>query len=227
MREATLRARTTRDAGSFELTLTPQGETRQLRGTAEDGGGLLRAFGIVETIEGGRMTLNARYADSRPATPLTGVAELDQFSVRNAVALGKLLQAMTLYGLVEAAQGGGGLAFSRAVVPFGLTATEFRMEDARAFSASLGLTARGRVLRGSGVMDLEGTIVPAYFFNSLLGNLPLVGRLFSPEAGGGVFAATFRARGPAEDAEIVVNPLAALTPGFLRGLFGLAEAPRR
>ena len=82
------------------------------------------------------------------------------------------------------------------------------------------------MLRERTVLDLDGTIVPAYFFNTLLGNLPLIGRLFSPEAGGGVFAATFRAQGPPEDAEITVNPLAALTPGFLRGLFGLPEAGR-
>lgn len=226
LREAVLRANTARGANAIAVEMTAQGQARRVRGTAEDGGALLRALGIVDTIDGGRMTLDAQYADSRPSTVLAGLAELEQFSVRNAVALGKLLQAMTLYGLVEAARGGDGLAFTRAVVPFALSQTEVRLEDARAFSASLGLTARGRITRERAVLDLEGTIVPAYFFNSLLGNLPIIGRLFSPEAGGGLFAATFRARGPAEEAEIMVNPLAALTPGFLRGLFGFAEGPR-
>ncbi|MBV8398709.1 MAG: hypothetical protein JOZ17_08205, partial [Acetobacteraceae bacterium] len=68
--------------------------------------------------------------------------------------------------------------------------------------------------------DLEGTIVPAYFFNSLLGRVPLVGKLFSPEQGGGVFAARYTVRGPLADPQVSVNPLSALTPGFLRGLFG-------
>lgn len=226
LREANLRARTARQAGAFELTMTPRGEARQLRGSAEDGGALLRILGLIETIDGGRLQLNAEYAESRPGTPLTGTAELESFTVRNAPALGKLLQAMTLFGLVEAVQGGAGLVFSRAVVPFSLSPTELRLNDARAFSASLGITARGRVLRERVILDLDGTIVPAYFFNTLLGNLPLVGRLFSPEAGGGVFAATFRAQGPPDDAEISVNPLAMVTPGFLRGMFGLAEAPR-
>ncbi len=223
LREATLRGRTARAAGAFDLSLAPRGEARALRGTAEDGGALLRALGIVSTIQGGRMTLAGTYAETRPGAALQGQMEIEQFTVRDAPALGKLLQAMTLYGLVDAVQGGSGLAFSRAVVPFTLTPEAVNIADARAFSPSLGLTARGRVLRERAVLDMEGTIVPAYFFNSLLGNLPLVGRLFSPEAGGGVFAATFRAQGEAEDAQITVNPLAALTPGFLRGLFGLAD----
>lgn len=226
LREANLRGRTARQAGNFELTMTPRAETRQLRGSAEDGGALLRALGIIGTIDGGRMQFTGEYAESRPGAPLAGTVELEAFTVRNAPALGKLLQAMTLFGLVEALQGGSGLVFNRAVVPFSLSPTELRLNDARAFSASLGLTARGRVLRERVILDLDGTIVPAYFFNTLLGNLPLVGRLFSPEAGGGVFAATFRAQGPPEDAEITVNPLAIVTPGFLRGMFGLAETPR-
>ncbi|TCI00363.1 DUF3971 domain-containing protein [Roseococcus sp. SYP-B2431] len=224
LREASLRGRTSRSTGGFELLMTPRGQARQLRGSAEDGGGMLRAFGIVETIQGGRLTLNAQYDQPGPGAPLTGTAELDNFTVRNAPTLGKILQAMTLFGVVEAMQRG--LVFSRAVVPFTLTPEVLRINDARAFSASLGLTARGRILRERTILDIEGTIVPAYLFNTLLGNLPLVGRLFSPEQGGGVFAATFRAQGPPESAEVTVNPLAALTPGFLRGLFGLAEGSR-
>ncbi len=223
-REAELQGRTAQAAGPFELVMTPHGQARHLRGTAEDGGGLLRAFGIIETIQGGRLTLNARYEQPTRNAPLAGTAELDSFTVRDAPTLGKVLQAMTLFGVVEAMQRG--LVFSRAVVPFVLTPEALTLNDARAFSASLGLTARGRIRRDPTVLDLEGTIVPAYFFNTLLGNLPLVGRLFSPEQGGGVFAATFRAQGPPETAEVSVNPLAALTPGFLRGLFGLADGAR-
>ncbi|WP_424813962.1 AsmA-like C-terminal region-containing protein [Roseococcus sp. YIM B11640] len=224
VRDASMRGRTARQAGAFEMALTPRGEARHLRGTAEDGGTLLRAFGIIETIQGGRLSVDAEYPEARPGAPLTGSAELQNFTVRNAPVLGKVLQAMTLFGVVDALQGGRGLQFSRAVVPFTLTQEALRINEARAFSSSLGLTARGRVMRERVILDMEGTIVPAYFFNTLLGNLPLVGRLFSPETGGGVFAATFRVQGPPEDAQVTVNPLAALTPGFLRGLFGLADS---
>jgi hypothetical protein len=63
--------------------------------------------------------------------------------------------------------------------------------------------------------------VPAYFFNSLPGKIPFIGRLFSPERGGGVFAATYALTGDCGDPKITVNPLSTVTPGILRGIFGL------
>ena len=85
------------------------------------------------------------------------------------------------------------------------------------------MTAKGRVDLATNRCDLEGTLVPAYFFNSLLGDLPIIGKLFSPERGGGLFAATYSLGGNCNDPVVGVNPLAALTPGFLRGLFGLFD----
>ncbi|MFN7001394.1 MAG: AsmA-like C-terminal region-containing protein, partial [Elioraea tepidiphila] len=136
--------------------------------------------------------------------------------------------AMTLYGLLEVARGPG-LSFTNLIAPFSLSNDVLELRDARAYGPSLGFTAKGTVDLARDTLAVEGTIVPAYFFNSLLGHIPLIGRLFSPERGGGVFAATYRVRGPFADPEVSVNPLAALTPGFLRGLFGFlgdgADAP--
>lgn len=215
----------TAQPGAFQFTLTPHGRQRLLQLHAEDGGGLLRALDLVQSIRGGRMTVTAAYDELRPGAPLSGTAELEQFVLGDAPAAAKLLQAMTLYGLVEAMQGGKGLVLNRLIAPFTLTPEALVLQDARAFSASLGVTAKGRLWRQRGVLDIEGTIVPAYMFNTLLGNIPILGRLFSPEAGGGVFAATFRVQGPLSDPTVTVNPLAALTPGFLRGLFGILEQP--
>lgn len=228
LREAQASGRTTAEAaqsGAFEFTLAPRGRQRLLRMRAEDGGALLRALDLVDAIRGGRMTVTAAYDELRQGAPLSGTAELDQFVVRDAPAAAKLLQAMTLYGLVEAVQGGNGLLFNRLIAPFTLTPEALELRDARAFSASLGVTAKGRIWRQRGAVDIQGTIVPAYMFNTLLGNIPILGRLFSPEAGGGVFAATFRVQGALSDPTVTVNPLAALTPGFLRGLFGILEQP--
>ncbi len=209
-------------SGAFEITIAPEGRSRALSITAADAGALLRDFDVLRTLNGGRLSVTGRYENNRPGATLVGTAEITDFSVRDPTALGKLLQAMTLYGLFEAASGPG-LGFTRLTAPFRFSPGLLELEDARAFSASLGLTARGRIDRRAEMVDIQGTIVPAYFFNSLLGNIPLVGRIFSPEAGGGLFAASYRIRGPIADPSVGVNPLAALTPGFLRGIFGLAE----
>ena len=155
-----------------------------------------------------------------PGMRCTAPPELTDFRISRAAGLGKLLQAMTLYGLLDVLRGPG-LAFTELVAPFTLSDDMLELADARAFSPSLGLTVRGRIDIDDGTADLQGTIVPEYFFNSLLGNVPLVGRLFSPERGGGLFAASYSLRGKLDDPEVTVNSLAALTPGFLRGLFGI------
>jgi hypothetical protein len=222
-----LRGRTARGGGGFTAELRALGQAgRRIEASAEDGGALLRALDITGAVAGGRLSLRAEQADRRAGTPLSGVAEIDDFALRDAPAIGRLLQAMTLFGLVDALRSGEGLVFARAVVPFNLTPDALHIQEARAFSASLGLTAPGRIGRAPAILDIEGTIVPAYMLNAAMGNIPILGRLFSPEAGGGIFAATFRAQGSTSDPQVTVNPLAALTPGFLRGLFGGETAQR-
>ena len=210
----------TGDSAPFHLEISPQQGERQLRADVADAGALLRGLDLGDTMLGGRLTVFGTYDDRKIDHPLHGTAELTDFRVRDRRGLGRLLQAMTLYGLVQVASGPG-LGFSRLVAPFVLTEDALELGEARAFSPSLGLTTTGRIDLRRNVADLHGTIVPAYFFNSLLGNIPLVGRLFSPEQGGGLFAASYTLRGPLDDPRVSVNPLSALTPGFLRGVFGL------
>jgi hypothetical protein len=204
----------------FTVQIVPTRPGRRLTMKADEAGELLRGLDLVQSMQGGQLTVQANYDDSQPDGPLVGTADIEHFRIRNAPAFAKLLQAMTLYGLVELIEGPG-LGFTRLVAPFRLTDNVIELTDARAFTPSLGLTMKGRLELDADRIDMQGTIVPAYFFNSLLGTIPLVGKLFSPEAGGGVFAASYTLRGRLEDPEVSVNPLAALTPGFLRGLFKL------
>ena len=143
---------------------------------------------------------------------------MDKFTLGNAPTIGRVLQAMTLYGMVDLLHGSG-LFFSRMVAPFTLESRRLTLTEARAYSASLGLTAHGTVNLPANSFDIHGTVVPAYFFNSLLGHIPVIGKLFSPEKGGGLFAADFELVGPINDPAVHVNPLSMIAPGALRGLF--------
>jgi hypothetical protein len=140
-----------------------------------------------------------------------------------APAVAKLLEAVTVFG-IPAAASGPGMPFRQLIAPFSFDAGVMTLKDARAYAASLGFTASGTIDLNAGLYDIHGTVVPAYAVNALPGKIPLIGRLFSPEKGGGLFAMRYSMTGPTADPKIKVNPLSALTPGFLREIFGLGHA---
>ncbi|WP_037225245.1 YhdP family protein [Roseomonas gilardii] len=211
---------------AFAAAITPRaGGGRTLSVRVADLGRLLRLTGTTGDVQDGRLRVQGHWAADTPASPLLGEAELENFGLRGRARLGKLLQALSLYGIPEALAGPG-LRVTRLHAPFALTREALGLEDVRLSSASLGATAKGRVMRRDGRLELEGTIVPSYLLNSLPGRLPLVGRLFSAEPGGGLLAATFTATGTLGDPRITVNPLAMLAPGVLRNLFGSDAPPR-
>jgi hypothetical protein len=202
------------------LSIVPDGTgMRNVTLTSGDFGGLLKATNAYDMIAGGALRIDAVYDDRRADHPLGGTAEMEKFTLGDAPTAAKLLAAMTLYGVADLLHGKG-LFFSKLIAPFHLADRRLDLSEARAYSASLGLTAHGSVDLPNNRFDIEGTIVPAYFFNSLLGHIPLIGKLFSPEKGGGVFAAKYGLVGPIDNPQVHVNPLSLITPGFLRGMFG-------
>jgi hypothetical protein len=212
---------------AFSLRIGPvrgSPAARRLAIAAEDAGSLLQGIDVTSAIKGGVLSVGGDFDDSTPRHALSGTLEMSDFRVINAPALGKLLQAVTLYGLVDAL-GGPGLRFSRLIMPFQSDDDTLALHDARAFSPSLGLTVEGRIDRAADRLDLAGTLVPAYVFNSMLGRIPLIGGLFSAEKGGGLFAMNYSLRGPMDNPTVVANPLSALTPGILRGMFGVFGGP--
>ena len=204
----------------FRLDITGGTGVRRVAVKADDAGALLLGLDLIKSMEGGTLNVTGTFDDRHPDRPLNGSARITDFRVRGSVGLAKLLQAMTLYGLVDVLRGPG-IGFTELVAPFRMDERHIVLDNARAFSASLGITVKGQLQPHEDRIDMEGTIVPAYFFNSLLGSIPLVGKLFSPETGGGLFAARYTLRGPLEDPTVFVNPLSALTPGFLREIFGI------
>ncbi|GAB0119603.1 hypothetical protein Acid7E03_36750 [Acidisoma sp. 7E03] len=229
VRSADVTVRVVPSGAVTHLTIVPDGAGgRQVRLTSADLGGLLRATDAYDMINGGALSISARYDDQRPTHPLVGTVEMDKFTLGNAPTVAKALQAMTLYGVVDLLHGPG-LFFSTMVMPFRLESRVLTIAQARAYSASLGLTADGTVDLPRNAIDIQGTIVPAYFFNSLLGHIPVIGKLFSPDKGGGVFAAKYQLVGSVDNPAVHVNPLSMLAPGFLRDLFHgkPADAPPR
>jgi Protein of unknown function/AsmA-like C-terminal region len=207
-------------ADGLSLSVTPQTDnTRAVALHAADTGTLLRALGQYQHLQGGALELRASFGGGRP---ITGKGSLAHARFVDAPDMTKFLQGLTLYGLA-AATSGPGLMISHAEIPFSLQDDVLMLHGARAYSSSLGFTASGSIDLANNSCDLDTTIVPLYALNALPGKIPLIGRLFSPEKGGGLLAMRAHISGPIGHVDVHINPLSALTPGFLRSIFGIGE----
>jgi hypothetical protein len=194
--------------------------------TAENAGEMLRTLDVYDTMIGGNLKVKATFDDTVSGHPLAGDVLITDYRLVEAPALARLVGILTLTGIADALQGDG-LSFSEFKAPFVLKGGVIDLTDVKATGLSLGYTAQGRIYSDAEVFDIEGTVVPAYALNSVLGNIPLLGTLLTgTEEGGGVFAATYRMTGPLENPKVTVNPLSALAPGIFRNLFGiLVDSP--
>ncbi len=210
-------------AEPLHLEIQPSdGNRRSLRVSSGDAGAVLKSFDIFENLLGGRLAVEANYDDADPQQPLKGVVTIADFQLVKAPALARLLTVAALTGIVDLLQGSG-IPFATLEAPFTLTNGVLALDEARASGTALGLTAKGQVDLDRDVLALEGTVVPIYALNSVLGKIPLVGSLFAGEKGGGVFAMNYAMNGPAKDPTVIVNPLSALTPGVFRRLFDIFD----
>jgi len=206
----------------FELTIRPDADgNRNLVMTSDDAGETLKLMDYFDNMTGGRLQITGRYNDSLPTHPLIGRLTAGNYRVANAPVLTHVLSIMALTGILEALQGNG-LAFGTLDVPFVLGDGWLEIKNAKATGPSLGFTASGTVYTHADVIDINGTVVPAYAINSALGKLPVIGDIFTGgQKGGGVFAANYAMSGPAGDPKVTVNPLSALTPGIFRNVFDI------
>ncbi|CAA7617331.1 conserved hypothetical protein [Candidatus Terasakiella magnetica] len=211
-------------AKSFIAHLQPGAPKRRTFSvTSDDAGATLRAFDIYEHLSGGELEVEGYVDDAAKAQPFIGTAKISDYHVRNAPTLARLLTVAALTGVVDILQGEG-VGFSSLEAPFTLADGLLEVRDGRAWGAALGLTAKGQIDLDHARLALEGTVVPAYVFNSVLGKIPLLGWLITGgEKGSGVIAVNYSMKGPTSDPSVMVNPLSALTPGFLRNLFNIFD----
>ncbi len=206
----------------FDLSIRPRDDgNRDFSMHADNAGQVLKTLELYPNMVGGNLRITGVYDDADPDQPLDGTISVSDYRIINAPALAHVISIMSLTGILEALEGEG-LAFKSLEIPFELSQGTFHLKEAKATGTSLGFTATGKVFRHADIVDLEGTVIPAYAINSALGHIPVLGDLFTGgEKGGGVFAATYTMTGPMEEPVVSVNPLSALAPGFLRNVFGI------
>ena len=176
------------------------------------------AFLGLDSITGGRLQIQAQLPPVGARGALNGVANVEDFKLVDAPILAQMLSIASLQGLFDTLSGDG-LAFNEFIVPFSLDGGALNIREARVSGPALGMTGAGEIDFLQRQLDFDGALVPAYTANSMLGDIPVIGDIFVGKKGEGIFALSYTVKGKFDKTQIAVNPLSALTPGFLRGIF--------
>ena len=196
---------------------------RRFAFSAGDAGDAMRLLDLFDDASGGTVDLRARIDDSQEDHPAIGAIRMSEVTMTNAPILARVLSLASLTSIANVISGEG-LVFNSALVPFTKNGDQVLIENARAFGPGIGITVEGDIDLATDVLDLEGTIVPAYVVNSVLGEIPLLGDILTGgDEGGGIFAVAYSVRGPRDNPDVNVEPLSVLAPGYLRDLFTSAS----
>ena len=206
----------------MSFSLEPQEDKRRITVRSRDAGAVARTFGIYDNAVGGELLMRAVVHDDRPGAPVRGTVRIEDYRVINAPTLARLLTIATLTGILGELRGKG-IRFSRFEMPFTLEENILTIRDARTSGFTVGVNAEGTVDLDTDRVDMSGTIVPAYTFNTLIDAIPVLGELLTGGEGEGLFAATYEVGGTTAEPDIKVNPLSVLAPNFLRELFSTEE----
>ena len=191
--------------------------------TTDDFGALLKVFDVSDNVVGGKFSAIGTVVPDNDLRRYVGKAEATDYRVIRAPFMARMLSIASLASIGSLLTGDG-LPFTIFKADFTLENGRLALSGAHASGGALGINADGWVDLDHDVLDLKGTLVPAYTLNSILNNIPLLGDLITGGEGTGLFAANYRLSGSLDDPQINMNPLSALAPGFLRQLF-LFDAP--
>jgi hypothetical protein len=220
LREFRLSGRAGRSALTGGAAPAQAGAPQQFFVTTDDGGALLSFLDLYRRMDGGRLQLVGFGASRKSA----GTLSVRGFTLRNEATLQKLV--------AEGARGREGemnidptaVSFDRLEVAFSRSGGRLDLRDGVVSGPSVGATIEGAIDFTRDQVALNGTFVPAYGLNNMFSRIPLFGPLLGGGANEGLIGINFRVAGPASAPLLTINPLSAITPGFLRKIFGAADA---
>lgn len=201
---------------------TGTGGTREVTMTSPDAGGVLQGFDVSEHVKGGKMDYRATYEGSTQK----GRMLITDFKILNGPVLARILTLASLTGIFDTLSGKG-ISFAKLTVNSSFDTDTLKMSKGKAYGSEIGITFSGSLQPFNETINLKGTVVPAYTANSMLGRIPLLGDLLVGGEGEGIIAARYSVKGNTDTPDVTVNPLSLLTPGFLRNLFDVFDAPEQ
>lgn len=208
----------------MRLVVQPAQGRRLVTVATNDAGSILRAFGVAETVRGGRLRVDGELIGDGLGDAMDVAVRIDDFSLVEAPVFAQLLSVASFTGLVDTLTGDG-IRFARATAHIGVTAESIAIDRGVAYGPGLGLKIDGTLGRDTETVDVEGLIAPAYSLSRLIDVVPVIGELLTGGEGEGLLATSFKIVGTLDSPKITVNPLTALAPAFVRDILEAASRP--
>ncbi|MBV9741027.1 MAG: hypothetical protein JOZ30_15430 [Hyphomicrobiales bacterium] len=191
-----------------------------------DAGAFLRFTDLYEHMVSGNMVLRVTPSVGSQA----GAVAIRDFSLRNEEALARIFAqappppaSSDAAGASRTPLSSGEAQFNRMQASFVRNAGRLDVREALIVGNQAGITLSGLVDFGKNAQNLTGTFVPAYGLNNAFSKVPLFGPLLGGGTNEGLLGVNFHVTGALTRPDISVNPLSAMTPGFLRKLFDVGQ----
>ncbi|MHA6323589.1 YhdP family protein [Roseivivax sp. CAU 1753] len=187
----------------------PRNGGTAIRLQSDNAGAVLEATGLFRNVDDGSMDLSLVPVRGVQGT-YDGRVSVRDARLRDAPALGAMLDAVSIVGILDQLEGPG-IFFSEVEAEFRLTPAQLILRRSSATGPSMGISMDGYINLASKTLDLQGVFSPIYFLNA-------VGEVLT-RRGEGLFGFNFTINGTADQPRVAVNPLSVFTPGMFREIF--------
>lgn len=229
IRHGTIAARLNGDPISGRIVPKADG-TSVLTLRTENAGAVLRFMDIYNHMQRGAMEAQVGLNNEREK----GYFLVRNFTLKDEPALQRVAAVATQAASADGSTvdrpkivgDGSEVAFERMRVDFTRTGDYFAVSEGVMWGRELGGTLSGQLDYARDRVNFSGTFVPAYGLNNALSKIPVVGFFLTGGKNEGLFAVPFRITGKASQPTLTVNPIAAVSPGFLRKILDFQGPPQ-
>jgi hypothetical protein len=223
-----LDVRGTLDGGKAFAAVVRQepGRPRTLIAESQDAGQVFKLVGFYPNAVGGMMNLEVNL-EGEGAAERTGTLWARNFRVLGDPVVIEVLQSADSNRSERRNVVRQQFDFEIMRVPFSVGHGQFVMHNAVINGPFEGASLRGKVDFRAHVIDVGGTYVGGTGIMQVIASIPVLGPILTGPRGEGVFGITFAIKGTMANPQVVVNPLALLTPGIFREIFQMTDEDPR
>ncbi|MDV4145591.1 AsmA-like C-terminal region-containing protein [Shimia sp. FJ5] len=189
-------------------TLSPLNGRTRIDLRSRQAGRIIKSLGFSDASDAG--TLQMALTPTQGPGVFNGYVKIEDIRIQNAPVMAEVFNALSIVGLLDQLNGPG-ISFSDVTAEFRVTPDQIIVGESSAVGPAMGISLDGVYDLASRQMDFQGALSPLYVVNA-------IGRIVAKK-GEGLIAFNYNLRGTPDNMRVSVNPLSALTPGFLREIF--------